>query len=379
MPPVLSIEDLSVEYRTREGPIRALRRASLTLERGQILALVGESGSGKTTLGLSILRILPRSASVTSGRVLYQRRDITELDREELQQIRGDQISMIFQDPIAGLNPIISVGDQVQEVITSHRAVEKREARELALDALAQMRLPDPARIAKAFPGELSGGMCQRIMIAIATALDPQILIADEPTSSLDVTVQAQILYELERLRDERGTAILLITHDMGVVAQIAERVAVVYAGAIVELDDIAPPSAPPATPTPGRCSTPCRGSTGGASRACRKFPARRPTSPKSATIAPSCRAAPKRSPAAAKTPSRRSNASPTAAPTTPSPATTPSKPSFRPDRRRANPHNSTSLDRLSDLCNAASPSPASHPPSEQMRRYDCPMPISLR
>ena len=241
MPPVLNIEDLSVEYRTREGPIRALRRASLTLERGQILALVGESGSGKTTLGLSILRILPRSASVTSGRVRYQNRDITELNRDELQQIRGDQISMIFQDPIAGLNPIISVGDQVQEVITSHRPVDKRQARELALDALAQMRLPDPARIANAFPGELSGGMCQRIMIAIATALDPQILIADEPTSSLDVTVQAQILYELERLRDERGTAILLITHDMGVVAQAAERVAVVYAGAIIELDDIAP------------------------------------------------------------------------------------------------------------------------------------------
>ena len=227
MPPVLSIEDLSVEYRTREGPIRALRGASLTLDRGEILALVGESGSGKTTLGLSILRILPRSASVTSGRVLYRQRDINELSRDELQQIRGDAISMIFQDPIAGLNPIISVGDQVQEVITSHRPVEKREARELALDALAQMRLPDPARIAKAFPGELSGGMCQRIMIAIATALDPQILIADEPTSSLDVTVQAQILYELERLRDERGTAILLITHDMGVVAQAAERVAV--------------------------------------------------------------------------------------------------------------------------------------------------------
>ncbi len=241
MPPVLSIEDLSVEYRTREGPIRALRHASLSLERGEILALVGESGSGKTTLGLSILRILPRSAEVTSGRVLYRQRDLGALDRSELQQIRGDQISMIFQDPIAGLNPIISVGDQVEEVITSHRSVSKQDARELALDALAQMRLPDPRRIAKSFPGELSGGMCQRIMIAIATALDPQILIADEPTSSLDVTVQAQILYELERLRDERGTAILLITHDMGVVAQVAEQVAVIYAGAIAEIDDIAP------------------------------------------------------------------------------------------------------------------------------------------
>lgn len=241
MPPILSISDLSIEYRTREGPVRAVRDASLELQRGEIVALVGESGSGKTTLGLSILRILPRNAAVTSGEIHYQRQDIAQLRREELQRIRGDQISMIFQDPIAGLNPILSVGQQVEEVITSHRPVDKKEARARALDALAAMQLPDPKRIAKAFPGELSGGMCQRIMIAIATALDPQVLIADEPTASLDVTVQAQILYELERLRDERGTAILLITHDMGVVAQIAERVAIIYAGRMMEIDDIIP------------------------------------------------------------------------------------------------------------------------------------------
>ena len=241
MPPVLTVEDLSVEYRTREGAIRALRHASLTIERGETLALVGESGSGKTTLGLSILRILPRSAAVTSGRILLEGQDVSKLDRDELRKVRGAQISMIFQDPIAGLNPILPVGDQVEEVITSHREVTKDDAHELALDALAQMRLPDPRRIAKSFPGELSGGMCQRIMIAIATALDPKILIADEPTASLDVTIQAGILYELERLRAERGTAILLITHDMGIVAQIADRVAVVYAGAIAEVDDIVP------------------------------------------------------------------------------------------------------------------------------------------
>ena len=241
MPPVLDINDLSVDYRTREGPVHALRNASLSLERGQIVALVGESGSGKTTLGLSVLRILPRPAQVLSGSVSYRGRDIAQIDKQELQAIRGDQISMIFQDPIAGLNPIISVGDQVEEVITSHRDVTTKQAREHALEALAAMKLPDPRRIAKAYPGELSGGMCQRIMIAIATALDPQILIADEPTASLDVTVQAQILYELERLRDERGTAILLITHDMGVVAQIAERVAIIYAGAMMEVDDISP------------------------------------------------------------------------------------------------------------------------------------------
>ena len=241
MPPVLSIDDVSIEYKTREGPVRAVRGASLTMERGEIVALVGESGSGKTTLGLAILRILPRNADQTTGTIRYEHRNIGEMDRRELQRIRGDQISMIFQDPIAGLNPIITVGQQVEEVITSHRSVSKDEARERALGALNAMRLPDPIRIAKSFPGELSGGMCQRIMIAIATALDPQVLIADEPTASLDVTVQAQILYELERLRDERGTAILLITHDMGVVAQIAERVAIIYAGKMMEVDDVVP------------------------------------------------------------------------------------------------------------------------------------------
>ena len=241
MPPVLTIDDVSIEYNTREGPVRAVRGASLTLERGEIVALVGESGSGKTTLGLGVLRILPRNANQTSGTIRYEHRNIGEMDRHELQRIRGDQISMIFQDPIAGLNPIITVGQQVEEVITSHRTVSKVEARERSLEALNAMRLPDPLRVAKSYPGELSGGMCQRIMIAIATALDPQVLIADEPTASLDVTVQAQILYELERLRDERGTAILLITHDMGVVAQIAERVAIIYAGKVMEVDDVIP------------------------------------------------------------------------------------------------------------------------------------------
>ncbi len=235
------MDDVSIEYRTREGRVQAVRGASLDVARGEIVALVGESGSGKTTLGLAILRILPRNADQTSGRIQFEGRDISAMDRAEMQTLRGDQISMIFQDPIAGLNPIISVGQQVEEVITSHRDVPKKEARERALDALDAMQLPDPKRIAKSYPGELSGGMCQRVMIAIATALDPKLLIADEPTASLDVTVQAQILYELERLRDERGTSILLITHDMGVVAQIAERVAIIYAGRMMEVDDVIP------------------------------------------------------------------------------------------------------------------------------------------
>ncbi len=237
--PVLSVRGLSVEYRTNEGVIPALRNASLELRRGETLALVGESGSGKSTLGFGILRILPRNAEVTAGEIVFDGREIGGLAPSDLREIRGDEISIIFQDPIAGLNPIIPVGRQVEEVITSHRDVGEKEARRAALDVLESVRLPDPERIAKSYPGQLSGGMCQRIMIAIATALDPAVLIADEPTSSLDVTVQAQILHELERMRDERGTAILLITHDMGVVAQTADRVAVIYAGAVAEIDEV--------------------------------------------------------------------------------------------------------------------------------------------
>ena len=237
--PVLSVRGLSVEYRTKEGAIPALRNASLELRRGETLALVGESGSGKSTLGFGILRILPRNAEVTAGEIIFEGREIGGLAPSDLREIRGDEISIIFQDPIAGLNPIIPVGRQVEEVITSHRDVGEKEARRAALDVLESVQLPDPKRIAKSYPGQLSGGMCQRIMIAIATALDPAVLIADEPTSSLDVTVQAQILHELERMRDERGTAILLITHDMGVVAQTADRVAVIYAGAVAEIDEV--------------------------------------------------------------------------------------------------------------------------------------------
>ncbi len=239
MPPLLEIHDLSVEYRIREGTVRAVRGVNLRLEPGEILALVGESGAGKTTVGLSILGMLPRQAEITTGGIRLAGRDLAQISKEELREVRGAAISMIFQDPVAGLNPIVPVGKQVEEVVASHRAVSNHDARELALDALASMRLPDPDRIAKAFPGEQSGGMCQRVMIAIATVLDPQVLIADEPTAALDVTIQAQILEELERLRRDRGTAILLITHDMGVVAQTADRVTVMYAGSVAESGDI--------------------------------------------------------------------------------------------------------------------------------------------
>lgn len=242
MAPVLRIEDLSVEYCTREGTVPAARHVGFDMEPGQVTALVGESGAGKTTVALSILRLIPEPGVVTSGAIRLRtpegERDLATLREAELRDIRGDVVSMIFQDPVAGLNPVLEIGQQVQEAITSHRAVSRKDARDLAMEALTRMRLPDPKRIARSFPGELSGGMCQRVMIAIATVLNPKVLIADEPTSSLDVTVQAQIINELNLLREQRGTSILLITHDMGVVAQIADVMGVMYAGALVEMGD---------------------------------------------------------------------------------------------------------------------------------------------
>jgi oligopeptide/dipeptide ABC transporter ATP-binding protein len=233
--PILRVKNLSVEYRSKEQTTYALNDVSLELYEGEVLALVGESGSGKTTVALSIPRLLPGEGRTTSGSVEFRGEPLFELHEEQLRTVRGRQISMIFQDPVAGLNPVISIGDQVAEILISHLDIGKKEAKRRVPPLLAAAGLPDPERVAKSFPFQLSGGMCQRVMIAIATALDPELIIADEPTSALDVTVQAQILAELDRLRREKGTSILLITHNFGVVAQIADRVAVMYGGRIVE------------------------------------------------------------------------------------------------------------------------------------------------
>lgn len=233
--PVVGVHNLSVEYRGKDHVVYAVNGVSFDLHAGQVLALVGESGSGKTTIALSIPRLLPGEGHVTSGEVLFHDRDLLRIGEDELRRVRGRQISMIFQDPVAGLNPVITVGDQVAEILTSHLDISKKDARKQTPSILASAGLADAERVAKAYPFQLSGGMCQRVMIAIATALDPQVIIADEPTSALDVTVQAQILHELDRLRHDDGTAILLITHDFGVVANIADNVAVTYAGRVVE------------------------------------------------------------------------------------------------------------------------------------------------
>lgn len=232
---VLQVEDLSTHYLNKDGVVKAVDGVSFELRRGTTLGIVGESGCGKTTLGLSVLNLVPHPGRIVGGHVFYHGADVTAMSSEDLRRMRGREISMIFQDPVAGLNPVLPIGVQVEETITTHLSLSKRDARRMTLDVLRQMGLPHPEQLVQEYPFHLSGGMCQRVMIAIATVLGPQIVIADEPTSSLDVTVQAAILDELNRLKSERELSVILITHDLGVVAQMADEVVVMYAGRTVE------------------------------------------------------------------------------------------------------------------------------------------------
>ncbi len=236
--PILQVKDLRAEFVTPDGIVSAVNGVSLNLERGRTLVLTGESGSGKTSIGLSLLGLLPHPGRITSGSIVFKGRDLMALPPEEMRRVRGKEIAIVFQDPSTGLNPVLSVGQQVEETITNHLDLSRKEARQRTEEVLAETGLPDPREIAKRYPFQLSGGMAQRVMIAIATALKPEVLILDEPTSSLDVTVQAAILEDLQRLQRQQDTAILLITHDLGVVAQMANSVAVMYAGYIVEESD---------------------------------------------------------------------------------------------------------------------------------------------
>ncbi|MBI4199317.1 MAG: ABC transporter ATP-binding protein [Chloroflexi bacterium] len=235
---VLRVEDLTSSFLAPQGVVKAVNGVSFSLRENQVLALVGESGSGKTATALSILGILPYPGKVLGGRVFLRGKDLFAMSDEKLRRVRGKEVGIIFQDPQASLNPTLTVGTQVEEVLQAHLAISRRDAQERATEMLAQMELPDPRRLLGMYPFQLSGGMCQRVMLAIALALRPNLLIADEPTSNLDVTLQAGILNHLKRLKQEYGTAILLITHDMGVVAQMADQVAVMYAGSIVEYAD---------------------------------------------------------------------------------------------------------------------------------------------
>jgi len=228
--PLLEIRDLSVRY----GDTVAVRGASLTIERGDVLGLVGESGSGKTTLGTTVLGLLPDSAAV-EGEVRFQGRDLRSLGSREARALRGAEIAAVFQNPGTALDPAYTIGNQLVEVFRAHRKLSRREARHEAVARLREVGIPAPEERMGAYPHELSGGMNQRVAIAIAIALNPTLLLADEPTSALDVTVQAQILRLLRVLIAEHAGAVLLISHDLGVVAQLANRVAVMYEGEIVE------------------------------------------------------------------------------------------------------------------------------------------------
>ncbi len=231
--PLLEVRDLRVEFATERGSLRAVDRVSFAINRGEVVAIVGESGSGKSATALSLLG-LSRGAATVGGSVQFDGIDLLGCDGPTLRSIRAARIAIIFQDAISALNPVYRVGDQVAEVITAHRKIAKKAARAKAVALLAEVGIPDPTLRARSYPHELSGGMRQRVMIAMAIALGPELLIADEPTTALDVTIQAQILALIRRTVD-RGVAALLITHDLGVVAEIADRVLVMYGGRIVE------------------------------------------------------------------------------------------------------------------------------------------------
>jgi peptide/nickel transport system ATP-binding protein len=232
---ILEVRGLSVQYFKGPKRVRAVDRVDLSLPKGGVLALVGESGCGKTSAALAVMGLIAHPGEVVAGEVRFEGRELLGLPADELRRLRGRELSMIFQDPATGLNPTLSIGRQVEEIITAHTSASKREARRTVHEALGRVGLSEPERLTKQYPYQLSGGMSQRVLIAIATVLNPKVIIADEPTSALDVTVQAGILNELDRLRRERGTSILLITHDLGVVAQMADEVAVMYAGRVAE------------------------------------------------------------------------------------------------------------------------------------------------
>jgi oligopeptide/dipeptide ABC transporter ATP-binding protein len=232
---ILEVENLRVGFATDGGVVQAVDGVSLRLGAGEILAIVGESGSGKSVTAQTILGLTRAPNATITGSVRFDGDDLVTLDAAGLRHVRGERIAMIFQDPMTSLNPVYRVGDQLVEMIRAHRDVSKADARARAVELLRSVGIPNPERRVRDYPHEFSGGMRQRVMIAMALSLDPDVLIADEPTTALDVTVQAQILRLLETLNRERGLAVVLITHDLGVVAEIADRVVVMYAGQIVE------------------------------------------------------------------------------------------------------------------------------------------------
>ncbi len=236
MRPLLEIDNLKTVFATAKGSIKAVDGVSLSLREGETLGVVGESGCGKTMLSLSLMRLLPSNGRIVEGRIIFDGQDLLSLSEEAMRQMRGRDIAMIFQEPMTSLNPVLRIGDQISEAIRLHQNIPTGEALEMSIRLLSEVGIPDPQRRIRDYPHQLSGGMRQRVMIAMAMSCHPKLLLADEPTTALDVTIQSQILKLISKLKEKNNMAVILITHDLGVVAQAAQNVAVMYAGKIVEI-----------------------------------------------------------------------------------------------------------------------------------------------
>ncbi|MFT8319245.1 MAG: ABC transporter ATP-binding protein [Sporolactobacillus sp.] len=236
---LLKVDKIKTEFQTDKGPITSVDEVSFDLNEGETICLVGESGCGKSVTSLSIMRLLDKNGAVTNGSIVFNGKDLVNISEAEMRKVRGNEISMIFQEPMTSLNPVLTIGDQLAEGIRLHMGYSKKKARDYAVEMLKKVGIPRAEAIISEYPHRLSGGMRQRVMIAMALSCKPKLLIADEPTTALDVTIQAQILKLMKALREDSKTAILLITHDLGVVAEMADKVVVMYAGQVVEETDV--------------------------------------------------------------------------------------------------------------------------------------------
>jgi oligopeptide/dipeptide ABC transporter ATP-binding protein len=238
--PLLSVRKLVIEFTTRYGPVRAVDGISFDVYPNETVGIVGESGCGKTVTGLSLLRLIPSPPGrIVSGEILLHGRDLARLSEDEMQAMRGNEISMIFQEPMTALNPVLTVGTQMVDVLTRHKQLTRRQAKSVAIEMLSKVGIPVPNKRIDEYPHEMSGGMRQRVMIAMALSCEPKLLIADEPTTALDVTTQAQVLEQITKLQDEFDMSVILITHDLGVVAETCQRALVMYCGEVIERADI--------------------------------------------------------------------------------------------------------------------------------------------
>ncbi len=236
---ILEIKNLKTQFHVLDGTAHAVNNVSLSMKKGEVLGIVGESGSGKSVTALSLMGLIRAPGKIVNGEILFNGADLRKLTEKQMQKIRGDRISMIFQEPMTSLNPLLKIRDQISEMIVRHKSISKKESYNYCVEMLKKVQIPYPEKRAKEYPHQLSGGMRQRVMIAMALSCNPEILIADEPTTALDVTIQAQVIDLMLKLKEQYDTGILMITHDLGVIAEIAQRIVVMYAGQVVETGDV--------------------------------------------------------------------------------------------------------------------------------------------